>query len=196
MASQVRFDPPNVEGLVAAGTTVAAAAERLGVGVTLECGGVGECTSCAVQMVENPFALSEVAEAERRQLGDERIASGVRLACQARIREGDCVIRVLTPARPDEPADGEEPAAAGGGRERILEDFANLPTAEQVSTAIELQLKVAGDLLGAIVEVPLRAGEELFSSIFGPGPGQEDDSKGKEGDRADAPADGTDDKHE
>ena len=83
MASQVRFDPPNVDGLVAAGTTVAAAAERLGVGVTLDCGGVGECTSCAVQMVENPFALSEVVEAERRQLGEERIASGVRLAWAA-----------------------------------------------------------------------------------------------------------------
>src|SRR5262245_58353205 len=103
MASKVRFDPPNVEGLVAAGTTVSAAAERLGVGITLECDGVGECTSCAVQMVDNPFALDEVAEPERRQLGDERIASGVRLACQARIREGDCVIRVLAPAKLDEP---------------------------------------------------------------------------------------------
>src|SRR5262245_30852237 len=124
MASQVRFDPPNVEGLVAAGTTVAAAAERLGVGIVLEGGGVGECTSCAVQMVDNPFALSEVAEAERRQLGDERIASGARLACQARIREGDCVIRVLAPARPGEAeVDGEAADEGSGGRERILEDF-------------------------------------------------------------------------
>ena len=197
MASQVRFDPPNVDGLVAAGTTVAAAAERLGVGVALECGGVGECTSCAVQMVDNPFALSEVTETERRQLGEERIASGVRLACQARIREGDCVIRVLEQPKPDEPAaEAEGETAAGGGRERILEDFAQLPTAEQISTAIELQLKVAGDLLGTIVEVPLKAGEELFSSIFGPGPGEKSDSEGEEGDRPDAPADGTDQKHE
>jgi len=194
MASQVRFDPPNVEGLVAAGTTVAAAAERLGVQIELDCGGVGECTSCAVQMVENPFALSEVAEPERRQLGEERIAAGFRLACQARIREGDCVVRVLRHASADE-TDAEAESVAGG-RKRIMEEFAHLPTAEQISTAIELQLKVAGDLLGTIVEVPLRAGEELFSSIFGPAPDEKSESEGKEADRADAPADGTDEKHE
>ena len=60
MASQVRFDPPKVEGLVAAETTVSAAAERLGVYVELACGGVGECTSCAIQTVENPFALADL----------------------------------------------------------------------------------------------------------------------------------------
>jgi ferredoxin len=195
MASQVRFDPPNVGGLVAAGTTLAAAAERLGVRVALECGGVGECTSCAVQMVDNPFALSEVTEAERRQLGDERLGAGHRLACQARVREGDCVVHVIAEPKPDE-AEAHDEAPAGGGRERILEDFANLPTSEQISTAIELQLKVAGDLLGAIVEVPLKAGEELFSSIFGAPPGETGDSKGKEGDRREDAADGPDQQDE
>src|SRR5437867_1388920 len=81
-------------------------------------------------------------------------------------------------------------AAAAGARERILEEFAQLPTAERLSTAIELQLKVAGDLLTSIAEVPLKAGEELFASIFGSASeGSETESKGKEGDQAEKPAD-------
>jgi hypothetical protein len=144
-------------------------------------------------MVENPFALSEVTEAERRMLGDERIASGVRLACQAHIREGDCIVRVLGPKGEEE----EAAAAAASAHERILEEFAHLPTAERLSTAIELQLKVAGDLLTSIAEVPLKAGEELFASIFGSASeGSETESKGKEGDQAEKPADGTHESHE
>lgn len=198
MTSQVRFDPPNVEGLVASGTTVAAAAERLGVPIELACGGAGECTSCAVRMIENPFALSEVTEAERRMLGDGRIAAGVRLACQAHIREGDCVVRVLgEKAGGASGEDDEQPT--GGARERIFEEFESMPTADRLATAFELQLKAAGDLLGAIVEVPLKAGEELFASVFGDAkqqPENEPESQGKEEDRAEKPSGGTDTPHD
>jgi 2Fe-2S ferredoxin len=182
MASQIRFDPPSVEGLVASGTTVAAAAERLGVFVELACGGAGECTSCTVQLVENPFALSEVTEAERRMLGDERLAAGIRLACQAQVREGDCVVRVLGSKAGDEAGSGDERVPAGGARERIFEEFEHLEAKDRLVTATELQIKAAGDLLGSIVEVPLKVGEELLTSIFGTP--SESESKGKEGDSA------------
>lgn len=173
MASQIRFDPPKVDGLVAAGTTIAAAAERLGVPIELACHGVGECTSCAVEVLDNPFGLSEVTEAERRMLGEERLNNSIRLACQARVHEGDCTLRVLV-----EPKGAAEPGgerreeqtegAPERAREHILEAFSALPAAEQLSTALELQMKVAGDLLGAIVETPLRVGEQIIDSIFGP----------------------------
>jgi len=167
MTSTVRFDPPGVEGLVASGTTLAAAAERLGVPIVLACGGVGECTSCAVRMLENPFALTEITSAERQHLGEARIAASERLACQSKVRSGDCVARVLDEHAGDatESAEGATPTA--GAHERILEAFEELPTSDRVSTALELQLKVASDLLGAIVDVPLKAGSEFVSSIFG-----------------------------
>ena len=165
MSSQVRFEPQGVEGLVASGTTVAAAAERLGVPIELACGGVGECTSCAVRMVENPFALSEVTEDERRQLGDERLAAGVRLGCRAVVREGDCTIRVLGVKAGGEKGDDDTPGE--GPRERIFQEFARMPATDQLMTALELQIKVAGELLGSLADLPLKAGEELYASIFG-----------------------------
>jgi hypothetical protein len=99
-----------------------------------------------------------------------------------------------------EGAEGEgEEAPAGGARERILEEFEALPTADRLATALELQLKVAGDLLGAIVDVPLKAGEELLASVFGDAkqaPENEPESQGKEEDRAETPSGGTDTPHE
>ena len=182
MTSHIRFDPQQIDGLVAAGTTVAAAAERLGIDVELECGGRGECTSCAVRVLENPFSLSEVTDAERRQLTEAQLSESIRLACQARVGEGECVVAVLHPAAPANGAQsetsGEPPPPDAGAREQIFEAFSSLPTGEQLSTAIELQLKVAGDLLGTIVETPLKVGEQLIDSIFGERKNQ-DDTEGK-----------------
>lgn len=182
MTSHIRFDPQQIDGLVAAGTTVAAAAERLGIDVELECGGRGECTSCAVRVLENPFSLSEVTDAERRQLTEAQLSESIRLGCQARVGEGECVVAVLHPAAPANGAQsetsGEPPPPDAGAREQIFEAFSSLPTGEQLSTAIELQLKVAGDLLGTIVETPLKVGEQLIDSFFGERKNQ-DDTEGK-----------------
>ncbi|HQR40260.1 MAG TPA: 2Fe-2S iron-sulfur cluster-binding protein [Blastocatellia bacterium] len=175
MASQIRFDPPNVDGLVAAGTTLAAAAERLGVPIALSCGGKGECTSCAVEVLSNPFSLSEVTAAEQTLLGPERIAASIRLGCQASVREGDCVVRVVGHA--EEPstdqARPEESCGTAGFedvRSRILDAFASLPTSEQVATALDLQVKVAGEFLDTLAKEPLKAGEQFLNSIFGEPP--------------------------
>ena len=104
MASQIRFEPPGVDGLVASGTTIAAAAERLGVAIELRCGGKGECTSCAVRAVEEPFSLSPLTDAERRILSETDVAGGIRLGCQAKTGDADCTIHVLDVAeRPPMP---------------------------------------------------------------------------------------------
>ena len=95
MASQIRFEPPGVDGLVASGTTIAAAAERLGVAIELRCGGKGECTTCAVRAVEEPFSLSPLTDAERRILSEADVAGGIRLGCQAKTGDADCTIHVL-----------------------------------------------------------------------------------------------------
>lgn len=178
MTSQIRFDPPGVAGLVASGTSLADAAERLGAPLELECGGKGECTSCAVRMKENPFALDEVTGAERQMLGEKRIFEGVRLACQAHARAGDCVVEILGRPAPDPDEEGEP--AEGDPHARVLEAFEQLPTAEQLSTALELQLKVAGDLLGTLLETPMKVGEQVLSSIFGAPPAASEPEQKKE----------------
>lgn len=229
MASQIRFEPPGVDGLVASGTTIAAAAERLGVAIELRCGGKGECTTCAVRAVEQPFSLSPLTDAERRILSEADVAGGIRLGCQAKTGDSDCTIHVLDVAeRPPLPeaatgdvprgdgsdspdgACGESSTKAGGKRggfdwswmsswgrgpgegtsgeskaaedpaegasapdvdvddvrRRLLDAFSELPASERLAAALELNMKAATDLFGALFDGPLRAGEQALDSLL------------------------------
>jgi ferredoxin len=182
MTAHIRFEPADADGLVAHGTTLAEAAERLGVRLELACGGHGECDTCAVLITEGAPGLSSVTDAERRVLSDERLAAGARLACQAHLGEADCVVLVPEAAQaPEPPVDSPESEEVSGARERIRESFASLPPSERVAAAVEMQLQVAGDLLNAIVEAPLRLGEQFVNSIFGappPAPSEQDSQGG------------------
>lgn len=46
------------------------------------CGGKAECGTCRVRILSTAAALSPVGEAERVRLGEEKLAAGLRLACQ------------------------------------------------------------------------------------------------------------------
>ncbi len=63
-------------GLVAEGTGLWDAAKRLGVSLPAECGGRGECDTCAVVVEKGAAFLSEQTEAERRHLAAEALAAG------------------------------------------------------------------------------------------------------------------------
>lgn len=243
MASQIRFEPPGVDGLVASGTTIAAAAERLGVAIELRCGGKGECTTCAVRAVEEPFSLSPLTDAERRILSEADVAGGIRLGCQAKTGDADCTIHVLDVAeRPPMPesATGDVPSGEGsdsregacdgssakaggkrGGfdwtwtsswgrstgecasgeskaeedsaegaaaldvdvddvRRRIFDAFSELPASERLAAALELNMKAATDLFGALFEGPFRAGEQALDSLLSQAANVVRDSKRKD----------------
>nr|MDQ3805374.1 (2Fe-2S)-binding protein [Acidobacteriota bacterium] len=91
-------------GIVAEGTYLLDAARRLGVPVPTECGGRGECDTCAVTVKEGATLLSSLTDAERKMLSPERLAAGERLACQAKAeRAGRLVLEpVPAPAREDQ----------------------------------------------------------------------------------------------
>src|SRR5947209_20573045 len=94
MSVDIRFQPDDRNGLVAEGTYLLDAAKRLGVSLPVECGGRGECDTCAVVVEEGATLLSGLTEAERVRLSPERLAAGERLACQAKVeRGGDLVLR-------------------------------------------------------------------------------------------------------
>lgn len=225
MASQIRFEPNGVDGLVASGTSIAAAAERLGVAMELQCGGAGECTSCAVRIADGPFTLSPLTDAERRVLSEAEVGASLRLGCQARVGDSDCTVHVLEAAerppmpsgsacaeRKGEESGGERPggsaskggwfgfdpfggsksgesgdeAAAAGERERdsaagsagegsraadevrqrILDAFGELPASERLAAAFEINMKAATDFFGAVLDGPLKAGEEALESLM------------------------------
>jgi ferredoxin len=95
MSIEIIFEPDHLIGLVAEGTLVLNAARRMGVRIDDECGGLGECDTCAVTVVRGAELLSPVTAAELKQLDDNRRAAGERLACQVTIeRSGELVLRI------------------------------------------------------------------------------------------------------
>ena len=63
-------------GVIADGTFLLDAARRHGVELPTECGGRGECDTCAVVVEAGAALLSAPNEAERARLGAEKLAAG------------------------------------------------------------------------------------------------------------------------
>lgn len=79
---KIIFQPDGVEVFVPAGTLLSKAAAAAGVFIESPCGGVATCGKCRVVV---SGGCDEPAATERKRLGDDEIAAGVRLACQARV---------------------------------------------------------------------------------------------------------------
>jgi uncharacterized 2Fe-2S/4Fe-4S cluster protein (DUF4445 family) len=89
----VELEPVGRRVEVPVGTTILAAAQSVGIGLTSACGGQGTCGSCRVQIVAGE--VTPASEEERQQLGESALAAGVRLACRTGAR-GD--VRVAIPS--------------------------------------------------------------------------------------------------
>jgi ferredoxin len=141
-------------GLVAEGTCLWDAAKRLGVALPTECGGRGECDTCAVVVEEGAALLSAVNESERQRLGPERIAAGERLACQARAeRAGDLALRPVPAA---ERAETTEETAKD-----FRAEFKRLSLRKKLATLAGLEAEMAYETLVRAVDIPFE--------IFGKG---------------------------
>ena len=134
-------------GLVADGTCLLDAAKRHGIALPTECGGRGECDTCAVVVEAGAELLSSPTEAERVRLGVERLAAGERLACQTKAeREGNLV---LSPV----------PAAEGGETTEetardFKEEFKRLPLRKKLATLAGLEAEMAYETLVTAVNLP------------------------------------------
>jgi ferredoxin len=80
-AGRVRYEPAGLSVDVAAGETLLAAALRSGVDIRHDCGGVGRCGTCRVEVPTG--TLTDVTDPERHHLG-ELLGAQWRLACQTR----------------------------------------------------------------------------------------------------------------
>lgn len=86
----VTFHPNAVSSRVAEGTTIHEAAAAAGLPLRAPCGGQGRCGKCAVQA---GVGVDSATAVETRLFGEEELAAGWRLACQARVI-GDAEINV------------------------------------------------------------------------------------------------------
>src|SRR2546423_3061367 len=83
MSVNIKFEPAGITGVVAEGTYLWDAAKRIGLRLPAECGGRGECDTCAVLIEKGTTLLSSLTNAERVRLSPERLAAGGRPARQA-----------------------------------------------------------------------------------------------------------------
>jgi uncharacterized 2Fe-2S/4Fe-4S cluster protein (DUF4445 family) len=78
----VDLEPIGRRARVAAEMTLLEAAQSAGVELVAVCGGIGACGKCRVRLMQG--TLSAPTTSERSCLGEEGLAAGYRLACQAR----------------------------------------------------------------------------------------------------------------
>jgi ferredoxin len=179
-------------GLVADGTNLLDAARRHGIRLPTECGGRGECDTCAVVVEAGAALLSETTEAERARLGAERLAAGERLACQAKaVRGGDLALRPVPPA---ERAETTEETARD-----FKEEFKRLPLRKKLATLAGLEAEMAYETLVAAVDLPFQIMGKGLDLLAGRGRrlSQADRARRKPAaEPTEAPASGSDSGHE
>lgn len=168
MDTNIKFEPSGKTSLVATGQTIWGAARSLGVDIQVDCGGLGDCDSCAVFIVSGADALSPVTEPERQFLNEERRAAGERLACQAQLIGPDVTVRVpeIIPKSTDQ--DKKETVNDNTENPRtdnLRDEFDKLPFDQKLSALADFGLNAAGDMVGVILKTTQRIGNEL-SSMF------------------------------
>jgi ferredoxin len=162
MAVNIRFSDREAEGIVAEGTYLWEAAKRMGVKLPAECGGLGQCDTCAVIIEDGMMLLSGLTEAERERLSPERLAAGERLACQTRIERGGDLALHLAPASEREQT--TEEAVRDLGRE-----FREMPLNQKVRTLAELEAVTAYETIKTIAGVPSWIGGKVLDLMAGRG---------------------------
>ncbi len=74
------------------GQSLIQAARSARVVIPQRCGGHASCLMCKVVVEEGELAPPTALE--RRKLSEEALATGIRLACQAKTVDRDCVVRI------------------------------------------------------------------------------------------------------
>ncbi|HKJ70194.1 MAG TPA: 2Fe-2S iron-sulfur cluster-binding protein [Gammaproteobacteria bacterium] len=89
-AVRLRVEPEGEVVEVPRGTTLFQAARELGIHITSDCGGHGECGKCFVRLRSAPNTPTAV---DRRLLPADRLETGTRLACRY-VMERDTVVYI------------------------------------------------------------------------------------------------------
>jgi hypothetical protein len=95
-------------------------------------------------------------------LSPERLASGERLACQAKVEQGGEV--VLRPVPVTERAETSDETAKD-----LRKEFRELPFQRKLSTLVELEAVTVYQALAALVEVPFTIGGKVMDLMAGRG---------------------------
>lgn len=162
MSVDIKFEPDGLSGVIAEGTYLWDAAKRLGVRLPAECGGRGECDTCAVVVEQGATLLSSLTESERVRLSPERLAAGERLACQSKIERGG-ELR-LRPVPVTERAETTQETVS-----ELRKEFRELPLERKLATLVELEAVTMYQTLSAIMNLPYKVGGKVLDLMAGRG---------------------------
>lgn len=157
MSVEVTIEPEGLRGLVAEKTYLWAACKRLGLRLAGECGGYGQCDSCAVKITAGTELLSTPTQAEQDRLGAEKLTAGQRLACQARIeRAGALTLSAVAATNTEEEKDEMRD---------FQKDFSQLSLQQKFATLFRLEMTALSEALSAVTNLPSQIGEMGFDFL-------------------------------
>jgi ferredoxin len=163
MSINVEFAPDGQHGVVAEGTYLWDVGKRLGVRLPAECEGRGECDSCAVTVKEGATLLSSLTNAERTRLSPERLASGERLACQAKAERAGTL--VLQPVAQEATSEKKSEEAS----KDLRADFRDMSLQEKFTTLMELEFITMSQTFRSVADASIAVLEKGVDAIVGVG---------------------------
>ncbi len=159
MESELKFVRERRHGIAVVGSTLRAAAARIGVALGGECDHPAGTALCAVRVLSGSELLSEMSGVEAEQLGAGRRKNGERLACLATINSpGE--ISVMTEEKKNDTQTAEERRA-----EEYKKEFAKLPLEKKIERLIELESIAFGDTFSYVLNAPYTIGGKIVDFL-------------------------------
>lgn len=164
MSVEITFQPLGINGLIAEGTSLIDAANRMGVNVSSACTGKADCTACVILIVSGDSLLSGPTEHELKTLSQDKLGQGKsgaksvsnrRLACQTIMeRSGELVVEII----PEEKQKGANDMRA---------TFSELPLDKKVVTLIQLEALMMSEAFDTVVDKTLSFGGKVMNVFSG-----------------------------
>lgn len=154
METEITFNPSGRNGLVAVGTYLLDAAQRLG--VEMECEEDGENERCVIKVTQGANLLSPLTKFESEYLSEDLRNQGNRLADQAKIeKEGEIVIMVKEKTDPEKSSEEQK-------AKELNEEFKELPLEKKVARLLEMEMLTLSETFSYVFNSPYKIVDKVM----------------------------------
>ena len=157
---EVKFEREDLEGVVAVGTYIDAAAGRMGIEFEGPCAvDLGE-HCCSVTIVDGSDHLSKPTKLETEYFHGRSHDPSDRLACQTRFESpGEVVIMTKEKDAPKTEATAEAESA------KYAEDFTGLPLEQKIATLVRLEAIALSETVSFVFNSPYLVFDKLLDVL-------------------------------
>lgn len=172
--TELTFEPSGTHGLVAVGTYLSDAARRLGVEITDEHEELEEkkFEACVVKIIKGGDLLSAPTKIEHEYFTPQKLASGARLAGQAKIlKDGEITVMTAEKKKKEKPVDED------AKMEDFRKEFNELPLEKKVANLLEMEMATIGETVEFVINSPYKVVEKIMGVMAEFGVKMEKDAK-------------------